>query len=117
MADINVTLTEPPIIAVTVTKPADILVEFPAQQGPSGAIALDAHVAEANPHQQYKLNDLSKTFAYNPDGSLLSVTDAYGSKTFTYNPDGTLAAVAGTGSYQSKALDYSDGKLIAVTVS
>ena len=117
MADINVTVSRP-VVQVTLSLPAPLEISTPGTQGVSGAVALAAHVAAANPHPQYRLNDLGKTFAYNPDGSLLSVTDAYGSKTFTYNPDGSLASIAGTGVYQSKEFSYNpDGSLTYTTVS
>ncbi len=50
-------------------------------------------------------------FAYNPDGSLASITTVRGVRSYTYNPDGTLAAITGTGEYQSFAFTYVDGIL------
>ena len=61
--------------------------------------------------------DVSSTLTYDGNGKLATVTTELGTKTFAYNPDGTLATITGTGVYVSKSFTYTDGKLANVTVS
>lgn len=58
----------------------------------------------------------NKTFVYNPDGTLLSMSDENGSKTFTYS-SGLATSMVGDGWYKSKSFAYSSGKLTNVNLN
>jgi YD repeat-containing protein len=60
---------------------------------------------------------VNATMAYDINGRLTGMSSALGTKTMAYNPDGTLASVTGTGSYKTKTFTYTDGKLTGVVVS
>jgi hypothetical protein len=61
--------------------------------------------------------DVTQTLAYNPDGTINTITTSLGTKTFSYNPDGTLAQIIGTGEYKTKTFAYTGGKLTGITVT
>lgn len=58
----------------------------------------------------------TKSFTYNGDGTLATVTDAYGTKTFNYT-GGQLTSIVGTGEYPTKTFGYTGDNLTSVTVS
>lgn len=61
--------------------------------------------------------ELSMTPSYYPDGSIHTTTTSGGTKTFSWNPDGTIASIVGTGIYKSKTFNYIDGRLASTIVS
>lgn len=60
---------------------------------------------------------VSGTFSYDGQNRLVFMSTALGTKTFDYNPDGTLGSITGTGNYRSKQFTYSGGLLVDVVVS
>lgn len=51
-------------------------------------------------------------------GSETSPSDPAGTKTFAYNPDGTIASITGTGGFRSLAFTYNvDGTIATITVT
>jgi YD repeat-containing protein len=58
----------------------------------------------------------SKSFTYNPNGSLLTYTNGRGTKTFTYDSSGLLTNSNGTGVYNNWTFVYSNGKLSNVNL-
>lgn len=60
---------------------------------------------------------VSGTFSYDGQNRLVFMSTALGTKTYSYNPDGTLDSITGTGSYRSKQFTYSGGLLVDVVVS
>jgi len=60
---------------------------------------------------------VSGTYAYNPDGTLNTVTTSLGTMTMVYNGDGSLASIVGTGSYRNKSFGYSSGSLTSKSVA
>jgi len=59
----------------------------------------------------------NKEISYHIDGTVNVITTDAGTKTFEYNLDGTLASITGTGVYKNKTLTYTDGVLTAITVN
>ena len=56
------------------------------------------------------------SYAYNMDGTLASMSDAYGTKTFGY-AGGKLVTIVGTGIYRSKTFAYTGDALTGVTAA
>lgn len=51
-------------------------------------------------------------------GSSTTPPDPAGTKTFSYNPDGTIASITGTGGFRSLVFTYNaDGTVNTITVS
>lgn len=61
-------------------------------------------------------NGLDFSLTYLGDGKLNTYGTSEGTKTFSYNPDGTLASISGSGIYKNKSFTYLDGKLVSVDV-
>jgi len=62
-------------------------------------------------------NQTSKTFSYDANGKLLSITDGLGTRTFQYNSSGYLEKIEGTGYYKTKVFSYdSNGNLTNITI-
>jgi YD repeat-containing protein len=64
-----------------------------------------------------KVSEINKSFTYDGQGRLSTITDTYGTKTMTYDLDGNLSSITGTGLYKNKSFTYSLGVLQSVTVS
>ncbi len=86
---------------------------------PAGSIAATTVQGAINELDTSKVDKpVSSTLAYNPNGTLNTVTTADGTKTMAYNPNGSLASITGTGAYGSKTFTYDGGgALTGVTVS
>lgn len=62
-------------------------------------------------------SQISKSFIYNPDGTISKMSDILGTKTFSYS-SGALISYSGTGAYKNKTFTYNgSNQLTNVTVS
>lgn len=83
-----------------------------AASGPAGG---DLYGTYPNP-SVVQVTARNKSFTYNPNGTLASVSDALGTKTFSY-VDGRLVQIIGTGKYVTKTLQYTGNVLVGVEVA
>lgn len=82
----------------------------------------DLYMADSTGTNVFKINDesllqLTTSITYNEDETPNVVTTALGTKTYSYNPDGTIAVIAGTGIYKTKTFVRAGGRLTDIIVS